>query len=49
MSSWMAVSVDLSAYAGQTIGITFEFDTVDSVANSTEGVFIDDIFIYDNC
>jgi len=49
MKTWMPISVNLTAYAGQTITIKFEFNTVDSVANSTEGVYIDDIAIYDNC
>jgi hypothetical protein len=43
------VTIDLSSYAGQTVTIKFDFDTVDSVANSTEGVYIDDITIYHNC
>jgi hypothetical protein len=49
MKKWTPVTIDLSSYAGQTIGIKFDFATVDSVANSTEGVFVDDIFVYDNC
>jgi hypothetical protein len=47
--TWMPISVDLSTYAGQTITIQFEFDTVDSIANSTEGVYIDDVTIYSDC
>jgi len=49
MKTWMPISIDLSAYAGQSVTIKFEFDTVDSVANTTEGVHIDDITIYHNC
>jgi len=49
MKTWMPITIDLSAYAGQSVSIKFEFDTVDSISNSTEGVYIDDIIIYDNC
>ncbi|MEM1033902.1 MAG: hypothetical protein AAGN82_26440 [Myxococcota bacterium] len=36
-------SVDLTPYAGQTIQLEFRFDTTDSIANSTEGVYIDSV------
>jgi hypothetical protein len=49
MSSWMTLSIDLSAYAGSSISIEFSFDTVDSSANTTEGVFIDEIYLWENC
>jgi len=34
-------TVDLTAYASQTIQLQFRFDTVDGIGNSTEGVYID--------
>jgi hypothetical protein len=47
--TWQEITVDLSAYAGQTITIKFVFDTGDSISNSTEGAYVDNIVIYDNC
>lgn len=38
-----AASFDLSAYAGQTIELRFSFDTVDAVANTFEGWYVDDV------
>ena len=49
MKAWQEVTVDLSAYQGQTIQIRFEFDTKDSIGNSGEGAFLDNITIYHNC
>lgn len=41
--AFVSQTVDLSAFAGQTIQLEFRFDTVDSAINSTEGVYIDSI------
>jgi hypothetical protein len=49
MKTWQQVSVDLTAHAGQSVVITFEFDTVDGVSNTTEGVYIDDLTVYHGC
>lgn len=49
MKSWQPVSVDLSAHAGKTISVTFEFDTKDGTGNTGEGVYIDDLFVYHDC
>lgn len=46
---WVFVEVDLSAYAGQTVQVSFDFKTVDHWANSSEGVYIDDISFVTNC
>jgi len=46
---WQTVSINLSSYAGQNVVIKFVFDTEDDIANSSEGVFIDDLTIYHNC
>lgn len=43
--SWYDVSVDLSAYAGQSIAVRFWFDSIDGVFNSTEGWYVDAIRI----
>jgi hypothetical protein len=49
MKQWQDVTIDLSSYAGQSVTIKFDFNTVDSVSNSTEGVYIDDITVFHNC
>lgn len=41
--SMIPLTLNLSAYEGQTIQIRFAFDTVDSFANSYEGWVIDDV------
>src|SRR5262249_51211421 len=43
VSSWTTASFDLSAYAGQTILVRFAFDTIDSVLNTYEGWYVDDV------
>ncbi|HEY2415839.1 MAG TPA: S8 family serine peptidase, partial [Pirellulaceae bacterium] len=42
-STWKAASFDLSAYAGQTILLRFNFDTIDSIGNAFEGWYVDDV------
>ena len=49
MSTWVPVSVDLSSYAGQSISIKFNFDTQDDVNNTTEGIYIDEIYVHHGC
>jgi uncharacterized repeat protein (TIGR01451 family) len=44
-SSFVNYTVDLSAYAGLPCFIRFKFDTIDQVANTFEGWYIDDITI----
>ena len=41
--TWTSHAINLNAFAGQTIQLEFKFDTKDGVANSTSGVFIDDL------
>jgi len=43
LPAWTERTVDLSAYLGRRVALTFEFDTVDDQANDGEGVWIDDI------
>ena len=38
---WFRVQVDLTAFAGQTVTVTMEFDSVDPTINDTRGVFVD--------
>jgi len=42
---WEQKQVDLSKYAGSTVDVSFVFDTVDSVKNAAEGVYVDDVRI----
>lgn len=41
--AWYEAAVDLSAYAGQTIWLRFDFDTLDDFANDFPGWYVDDI------
>jgi methionine-rich copper-binding protein CopC len=44
--AWRAApTIDLTAYAGQTILLRFSFDTIDSVDNNHEGWYVDDVKI----
>ncbi len=45
LSSFVPVSVPLADFAGQTITVTFDFNTVDSQYNATLGVLVDQIRI----
>jgi hypothetical protein len=45
IAAYNLITVDLSSYAGQTIQLEFNFDTLDEVANAYPGVRIDDICI----
>jgi hypothetical protein len=47
--TWTQITVDLSAYAGQTVPITFDFDTKDALNNQFEGVYIDDVTLLTGC
>jgi len=40
---WLSKTIDLSAYAGKNVKITFHFDTRDRLYNKQEGWYIDDI------
>jgi hypothetical protein len=42
-------TVSLAAYDGTTVQLRFFFNTVDGIANTTEGVYIDDIFVNGSC
>lgn len=46
---FVAATVDLSEYMGQTVQIRFHFDSVDSLINDGEGVFIDDLVLTTVC
>ncbi len=45
-NNWTSITpIDLSDYAGQTIQIRFRFNSVDGVANSYGGWYIDDVVV----
>jgi hypothetical protein len=46
---WVLVKVNLTAYAGEKIQLTWGVDTVDTLFNDGEGVFIDDLKFIDSC
>ncbi len=43
--TWATASIDLSAYIGGTVRLRFFFDTVDSIANTFEGWYVDDVVV----
>jgi len=47
--TWFHGVVNLSAFAGQTVVIQIVFNTIDSVGNSGEGVYLDDIALHRSC
>ncbi len=49
MQNWQQITVDLSAWAGKSVTVTLHFDTVDSIANGSEGVYLDDISLTRTC
>ena len=49
MLQWFNVKADLAAFQGKAIQLVFTFNTGDSIANSTKGVFVDDIQVITKC
>jgi hypothetical protein len=47
--AWVNVQFDTSSYAGASIQLVFQFNTLDSVLNATQGVFVDDIELLQAC
>ena len=47
-STWLAVDVDLKAYAGKKVQLGFTFAADDCIENSGTGPFIDDIMVVDS-
>ena len=48
-ASWYHAVVNLSAFGGQSVTLILTFDTGDSIANSTEGVYVDDFALHRSC
>ncbi len=49
MQNWYQVQANLAAFAGKQVVFTIKFDTVDGVANTGQGVFIDDVQLTRSC
>ena len=47
--SWFHQKIGLNAWQGKTIQLIVYFDTIDSVLNTTEGVYVDNVQITDPC
>ena len=47
--SWVAVTVNLSAWIGQTVRVELRTDSVDGVDNAGAGFFIDDLVVRATC
>ncbi len=45
LGDWLTATVDLAAYAGQTIRVNYTFDTNDPVRIDPEGWYVDDVVI----
>lgn len=48
-SKWFPVEIDLSAYAGQTVKLVFDFNTGDAQVNETLGIFLDNLMVTGPC
>ena len=48
-STWNHVKLSLAAFKGKTIRMRIEFNTKDSLYNSTEGVYFDNVQVTDPC
>ena len=47
--TWFPIQAKLNAMAGKSTQLQWHFDTVDSIANTGVGVYIDDINIVTSC
>lgn len=48
-SGWTSYSMNLSAYANQTIIVNFNFNSLDGIANAYDGIYVDDILVLGAC
>ena len=49
LQTWYQAKVNLSAFAGKSIVLTLKFDTVDGVANTGQGTYVDDFALTRSC
>ena len=47
--SWQRITLDVSAWAGQSLTLQFAFDSIDGSVNAFEGVYIDEIEVSTGC
>lgn len=48
-TGWTSYSMNLSAYANQTIIVNFNFNSLDGIANAYDGIYVDDILVLGAC
>ncbi|WP_317896546.1 T9SS-dependent choice-of-anchor J family protein [Aurantibacillus circumpalustris] len=48
-NAWTPVTYTLNAYSNQTIIIRFNFNSIDGIGNTYDGVYVDDIIVTSNC
>lgn len=44
-TGWTAATLDLGDYAGSSIQVRFDFDSIDSIINNLEGWYVDDVIV----
>ncbi|HIA03384.1 MAG TPA: hypothetical protein EYN66_15990, partial [Myxococcales bacterium] len=49
LQKWKHLKYSLNAFKGKTIQVEFKFDTIDTLYNSTEGVYVDNFKVTDPC
>jgi len=49
VNQWQEVEVDLSFAAGELVQLRWVFDTIDGVANTRRGIFLDDVRLLSSC
>ena len=49
MQTWYQVKANLSAFAGKTVVLSLRFDTIDSVGNGGQGVYVDELRLVRSC
>ena len=48
-ATWQEWTLDLGAFAGKSLQLSFRFDTLDGASNKTTGVFLDDVVVDKAC
>lgn len=49
VGAWQRLSVDLAAFAGRTVRLQLDFDSVEASLNATEGLYVDAIWVLSGC
>ena len=48
-ASFEEIKADISQFAGQSVQFEFRFDSIDSIGNDTEGIYVDDFVVENPC